>query len=302
MVRRVALVGLLLAVLAAAVPASAAGSPRDQVVISGSVDVPAGRTVGDVVIVDGPVNVAGTVKGDVVAIHGVVRVSGLVHGSITVISKRAILGPRARVDGNLHYGDQKPRIAPGAVVAGKITHDDWNGIARPHFGFLAYFLFWLAISLSTLALGVLVWWLAPRVMEAANEAARRRTGVVVAWAIGIFLGLPILAVLALVTLVGIPLGLGLLLALLPLSAVGYVTTSWIVGRAVLPRRRDWFLVGFAGFGILRLIALVPFLGVVIWFAAGAVGLAALVVAGWRARGADTASGPHPVSAGASPAP
>jgi cytoskeletal protein CcmA (bactofilin family) len=299
MVRRVALVGLLLAVLAA-LPASAAGSPRNQVVISGSLDVPAGRTVGDVVIVDGPVNVAGRVKGDLVAVHGVVRVNGFVDGSITAVSKRVILGPRARVDGNLHYGDEKPRIAPGATITGKVTHDDWSGVARPHFGFLAYFLLWLAISLSTLALGVLVWWLAPRVMEAANEAARRRTGVVVAWAFGIFLGLPILAVLALVTLVGIPLGLGLLLALLPLSAVGYVTTSWIVGRSLLPRRRDWFLVGFAGFGILRLIALVPFLGVVIWFAAGAVGLAALVVAGWRARGADTGSGPQPVPAGASP--
>ena len=42
-----------------------------------------------------------------------------------------------------------------------------------------------------------------------------------------FFGLPLLAILALVTLVGIPLGLGLLAALGLLYAIGYSASAWI---------------------------------------------------------------------------
>ena len=66
------------------------------------------------------------------------------------------------------------------------------------------------------------------------------------------MALPILAVLALVTLVGLPLGIAVLLALLPLGAIAYVTTLWVVGRLVLkpPRGRvASFLVGWAIFRV-----------------------------------------------------
>jgi uncharacterized protein (DUF697 family) len=94
----------------------------------------------------------------------------------------------------------------------------------------------------------------------------------------------VLAIVALVTLVGIPFGIALLLAAIPVLLVAYATAAWIVGRRVLRNRSAslWAAL-FAGWGILRLLALIPIAGELVGLAATVVGLGALAVALWRAR-------------------
>jgi len=108
--------------------------------------------------------------------------------------------------------------------------------------------------------------------------------------------LPVLAILALVTLVGIPFGVALLLAAIPVLLVAYATAAWIVGRRLLRSRSasPWAAL-FAGWGILRVLALIPVAGALVGFAATVVGLGALAVALWRARptGAPAAPAPGP---------
>jgi hypothetical protein len=101
--------------------------------------------------------------------------------------------------------------------------------------------------------------------------------------LAIFILLPILAVLALVTLVGLPLGLGVLLALLPLGAIAYVTTLWVVGRALVKPPRGRVVAFLAGWAIFSALALVPVLGILAWLAATVFGLGVLGLALWRAR-------------------
>ncbi|HEX6422346.1 MAG TPA: hypothetical protein VFZ79_02645, partial [Acidimicrobiales bacterium] len=74
----------------------------------------------------------------------------------------------------------------------------------------------------------------------------------------------------------------LLLALGLIYAIGYVTGAWILGRRVAGGASP-ILAFLAGWGILRLLALVPVLGSLAWIAASVVGLGALAVAGRRAR-------------------
>jgi hypothetical protein len=74
---------------------------------------------------------------------------------------------------------------------------------------------WLAVSSSTLIVGVLLVWLAPAALYAAERAVRERLGATVGWGVAIAIGAPLLAILALVTLVGIPFGVALLLAAIP---------------------------------------------------------------------------------------
>jgi len=94
---------------------------------------------------------------------------------------------------------------------------------------------------------------------------------------------PLLAVLALVTLVGIPFGIALLLAAIPVVLVAYVTSAWMLGRRVLRNRSTsrWVAL-FAGWGILRVLALIPVVGALVGLVATVVGLGALAVALWRA--------------------
>jgi hypothetical protein len=275
---------LLLSLVAGTPSAVAAGSTGDHVVITGGYVVPKGQTAGDVIVIDGPVTIDGRSTGDVVAVSGPIRISGRIDGDVAAVSDRAILAPTARVGGDLRYGDERPVVASGARVTGNITNENWADAANGHaWGWVSRFGWWLAVSVSTLLVGVVLVWLAPGALVAAERAARGRMGAVVAWGIGIAVGVPLLAILALVTVVGIPFGIALLLAALPVLLAAYMTSAWIVGRRVLRDRAATWTALFAGWGILRLLALIPFFGGLVWLAATVVGLGALAVALWRAR-------------------
>jgi hypothetical protein len=267
--------------LTAAAPAQAA-PPKDRIVISGLVDVRPDEQVSDIVIADGPVIVRGRASGDVVAFHGNVLINGRVHGNVVAFSKNAVrLGPRARIGGDLIYRGAKPARAD-AAVAGKVEKVNVEKLSDP-VGFIGVVVVWLATSISTLIFGLLLLLLAPRAADAAYLVAGSGTGPAIGWGFGLLIGLPILAVLALITLVGIPFGIALLLALFAIYALGYTTSAWLLGRRLVgpPGRR--VLAFLAGWGILRVLAIIPVLGGLVWLAATVFGLGVLLVAAWRAR-------------------
>ena len=282
MLRGLAFLTVLVAAVALAAPATAAGA-RDQVVITGSVVVGPRQTVGDVVIVDGPVTILGRVTGDVVVVHGRVRIlGGRVAGDVSDVSDRIVLSRGARVGGDLNYVDERPVVAPGAVVGGETKKFD-AGDTFPLSGFAVLLAVWLAVSVSSLLLGLALLAFAPRAADAADAVRRDAPGPSIGWGALLVFGLPILAVLALVTLIGIPLGAGLLLALVPIYAVGYVTGAWLLGRRILRPATSRFVAFLVGWAILRVVALIPIAGALGWLAATVFGLGALIVAAWRAR-------------------
>ena len=271
-------------VLALVFPGVAAADDREEdtiVAITGGATVAEGETVDGVVVVDGPVRIEGTVDGDVFVGSGDTEISGKVTGDVNVFLEPAVIGSSARIGGDLRYGDEKPEIASGAEVDGEISEENWSDL-RP-VGFFGWAAFWFAVTLSSLALGLLLLLIAPRAADAAYRQAREGPWQSAAMGLAIFILLPILAVLALVTLVGLPLGIGLLLALLPLGAIAYVTTLWVVGRALVKPPRGRVVAFLAGWAIFRAIALIPVLGILASLAATIFGLGVLGRALWRAR-------------------
>jgi hypothetical protein len=160
------------------------------------------------------------------------------------------------------------------------TNPRWD-----RFGWAGRLGFWLAVSVSTLVVGLLLLWLVGRGAARILEAGRTRIGPSIGWGLLLFFGLPILAILALITVVGIPLGLGVLAALGLIYALGYSASAWILGRSILRTPTAWVLAFLLGWAILRVVALIPILGGLVWFAAAAFGLGALLVAVWRSRAA-----------------
>jgi hypothetical protein len=280
---RAAIAALLSASLALLLATGTASAATDHVVITGGGGVPPGQTAGDVIVLDGPVTIAGRATGDVVAVSGPVRVTGRVDGDLIAATDRAFLAPTARVGGDLRYGDERPVLAPGASVGGKVTNENWADAANGG-GFVSAFAWWLAVSVSTLIVGALLVWLAPGALHAAERAVREHLGATVGWGVAIAIGVPLLAILALVTLVGIPFGVALLLAAIPVLLIAYATSAWIVGRRVLRGRSSspWVAL-LAGWAILRVLALIPVVGGLVGLVATVVGLGALTVALWHAR-------------------
>jgi hypothetical protein len=280
---RMTIAVVLSALLVLLLAVGSAARATDRVVITGGAVVPAGQTVGDVVVLDGTVTIAGRATGDVVSVGGPVRVTGRIDGDLIAVSDRAVLGSTARIGGDLRYGDERPVLASGASVAGTVSNENWADAASG-WGWLSALAWWLAVSVSTLIVGVLLVWLAPGALYAAERAVRERVGVTVGWGVAIAIGVPLLAILALVTLVGIPFGVALVLAAVPVLLVAYMASAWVVGRRVLRNRSTsrWAAM-LAGWAILRALALIPAAGALVGLAATVVGLGALAVALWQAR-------------------
>ena len=286
--RPAVLVISIVAVLAAAAPAHAG---NDQVVITGDVVVQRGQTVDDVIVVDGSVRVLGRVTGDLIAVSAPVRLNGPVEGDVVGLAERVVIGAGGRVGGDLSYADKEPVITVPGAVAGKTEKLSFDDYVTPWGVVAAWLALWLAVSISTLLLGLALLWLAPRSLEAALEMARTQTGQAIAIGLAVFFGLPAVAVLLMVTVLGFPLGIALLLALLPIYAIGYTTSAFLLGRAIVRPPTSRFLAFLAGWGILRAVALVPGLGALAWFGATVFGLGALTVALWRSRRGPVATAP-----------
>jgi hypothetical protein len=301
--RALTVLAALAVLLTALLPGSAAARDTgDAVVVTGRVDVQPGERAGTIVVADGNIDVRrGGQAEDVVAAAGDVRVAGRITGDLVTFGGRAFVLSSGVVDGDIRYGDKKPVIEPGATVGGDVEKIDTDlGGAAPFIGALV---FWLAVSVSMLVLGLLLLWIAPRAADAAR-AQMRGGGWGPAAGVGLVLliGLPLLALLAFVTLLGIPLAIALLLALLPLAVLGYVTSAWLLGSALVdsPPRRRW-VAFLAGWAILRVVALIPFFGAIAFLIAAMFGLGALGRALWAARGTGGPAAPAAAGGPESPA-
>ena len=265
MLRALSSLAALLAALALAAPAMAGAAgvegaaDEPVVVIVGDVVVPRGETVEGVVLASGDARIAGDVDGSVVVFSGDLLLSGRVDGDVFVADGTARLLPNAEVTGDVEYGGERPQIALDARVHGDVVEQDFPdlGGAIP---WIAGIVFWLAITLSAWVLGALLLLIAPRAADAIDARSREKIGPLIAIGIAVFLVLPILAFLAAITLLGLPLAVAIGLALLPLWAVAYVVSAYVLGRRILKPPRHRMLSFLVGLGILRLIALVPILG------------------------------------------
>jgi cytoskeletal protein CcmA (bactofilin family) len=227
--RRSIVVGLFLVLtlgLAAPAWAQAAQTTEAFVVLSGRADVPQGQQVGDLVVFHGSATVDGTVDGSVTAFDAPVTISGQVNGDVVVFNGRVELRSGANVTGDV-VSQSNPVVASGATIGGTTkrlqTNTNWEG-----FGWVGRLGWWLAVSVSTLVVGLVLLWLVGRGAGRIFEAGRTRIGPSIGLGLLLFFGLPLLAIIALVTVVGIPLGLGLLAALLLICA------PWLQRRRLDP--------------------------------------------------------------------
>jgi len=268
----------------AAAPAAGAQADEDQgdnvIVLTGRAEVRQDETVDGVFVADGPVVIDGTVKNGVIALNGDVLVRGVVEDEVVAPGGRIVVAESGRLEGDA-VSRHRPVVEGGGTFDGK--WERWNPRAWSRGGAIFTRLaLWLAFTVSTLVLGLLLGLLAPRAPAAVHEAARDALGPVIGWGLLLTIGLPLAALLVMATIVGLPLGLASLLALGLVYGIGYTAGAWVLGRTVAARSRP--VVSFlAGWAILRIVALIPILGGLSWFAAVVVGLGSVAVASYRAR-------------------
>ena len=273
------ILGVLLAAPAWAQSGTDRLNERDQIVLNGQLNVGEGETVDTAVLFHGSASIAGTVTKSLVVFDGATEISGHVHGDVVVFNGAVTVRSTARIDGNL-VTSETPTVEPGATVTGQRQRISTRFNADA-IGVASRVAWWIGYSVSTLVLGLLLLLFAPALDGAIIRAARTRIGASFGFGAAVFFLLPIVALLFLVTVVALPLGLFMLLAIGLLYTVGYVAGAHAIGRLLVKAPTSRFLAFLAGWGILRVLALIPVLGGIAWTLASIFGLGVLWVAGRR---------------------
>ena len=275
-----AMIGVLLIAPGAAAQAEH-GEHEHFVVLTGGARVDEDQSFHDVVVFHGDVQMDGEVHENLIVFHGDVEVSGTVggdvvvfHGALTVRSGASILGDVASTS--------EPVIEDGAEVAGEIRRPT-KDFFTPVEAFAARVALWVGATVSLLILGLLLLALAPRGMDAIAATWATSKGSAALWGVILLFGLPIGAVLVMLTVVGIPFGIGTLLALFLMYSIAYVAASWALGRSIVRAPSSRYLSFLAGFGILRLLGLIPIAGGIISLVVTVFGLGLVGVTVWRSR-------------------
>jgi hypothetical protein len=291
---------MLVPVAMAAEPAADQG--RVVVSVRGDFTLPAGDLADVVVVVDGAATIAGDVR-TLVVIEGSAVLEGAKAETIWAIRSDVELGPGAVVTGDVRTLDSPVHLVGDAAVQGEVSDIQASLFAIGAVLAPAFLLFWLGTGLATIIAGLLLAGLASRQVRMVEQVISREPALAF---LGGLLGLvvfPVAAVLLMVTIVGAPLGLGVLFGLWPLLAyVGYLVAGiwigeWLLTRFQAPQARERpYLAAVIGLVLLQLTGLIPVVGIVSAIAS-LLGFGAVLVVAWRVLTAGR-SGTQPVAASA----
>jgi hypothetical protein len=280
------LLTLTLALLPMVALAQTAGPTGDVVVrYNGPLSIGQGETVPNAWVFDNDATVDGTVRESLGVVNGNATITGRVDGSTTVINGRLNLQPGSHVQ-DVHLINSTLAQVPGATVSGSVQNQ--NGFLSVAARRTASFLFWLATTIAAIIAGLIFAAIGARQLTGANRLMLEQPAGTVIAALIVSFGLPLLALFAFITLIGIPIGLALLFLLGALWFLGYLVSGTLLGVAIVtrvrPRTEPVNLYPAVAVGVLplELIGLIPFIGFLIMALAGFLGSGALALLAWRA--------------------
>ena len=280
---------------------SETGASRDgdlQLRVNGPVRVAAGDTASTVWVIHGDATVDGVVRDGLAVFNGNATIAGRVQGSVVVVNGHLDLLPGARIDQDVVLHRSTMTRAAGVTVAGAIhTRTGFS------FGVAGLWLLWLSFTAVVLVSGLLFAAIAPRLLAETADYFREHPGRSTVGALIAVPSLPTLALLSIVTVIGIPLGLTLLLAVIPaLSFLGYLVAGAALGAALSdlfwPNRgwRGRYGTIAGGLLVLQIIGVVPAIGGLVVVAASQVGAGALIARRWSERKSRAAAAVWPTPA------
>ncbi len=239
------------------------GTVGGDVVVMGGVTriLSTAQIKGDLLFLSGEVDMAGDLRGSLSGRAGIVRINGPVLGSVSLHNVQTFeLGDQARVEGTITYSGTTELVrAPGSVVVGDTTRDVLPEV--PHlnsFGTLSL----LALLFTTLAF-LLLCKVKLQLLMPHTIGAYGRHGLV---GLGTLVLMPIIAILFLVTIIGSPIGVMLLLSYALLLLIGSALNGIFVG-AIFSRYMDgvvtislkWSLLGALACALLLYIPIIGML-------------------------------------------
>ena len=231
----------------------------------GDIAVPAGEQADVVFVANGDADIAGTVN-TLTVIDGNATLRAATVEHVFIISGSLALEDGSTVLGDVRSIESTVTQAEGTEIAGDVKGVDAELIALGAFLGPALLLFAIGLLLASLVAGLLLVAVGTRQVRAAEQVIAAEPLKVFGTGLFAAIRIPILAIVAIVTIVGAPLGLGVLLGALPLLAfVGFLVGGIFLGEELLGTRKEPaaarpYRGALLGIVLLQVIGLVPFVG------------------------------------------
>jgi cytoskeletal protein CcmA (bactofilin family) len=242
----------------------------DLALAGGTVKVIDGATVaGDMLVAGGTVIIDGDVKGDIRLTGGNVTINGAVGGSILNYAEHLILGATAVVTGNLtNYVATEAVLETGAVVKGTVSNDvvvtprDFRSMIAAA-GTMNFLMFLFA--------GLICYWLFKNRSKQFTAHALAHFWKELLRGLILLVAVLILAIALLISVVGFPFGIVLLLTYVIIAVLARVFAGIMLGgwiNKVIFKKPDQVLTWQTVIGgnvVLLLLSFVPVIGGIISF-------------------------------------
>ncbi len=237
---------------------------------------PSSRIVGDALVAAADCTIAGDVARDALLASSEVRVTGRIHGRSRMFVERLWLAESAQVGALKYYSPTVAAIAPGAQVT-SLERQATRERPRNAFGFG-----WWAAAAAAFVTGACLLRIGGAIARRPADSLRSRPGASVGYGALCLFALPIAAIIAMVTVVGIPLGILALGLLIAGSYLAYLVTAYTAGEWTLTRVSKGsspspYAAMAVGVLLFALAGRIPGLGGLIGFAAVLFGLGAIWV-------------------------
>lgn len=160
---------------------------------------------------------------------------GTTAGDISIAAARVVLGPNARIGGTLNVWSADPaEIDPRAVVTGRVVQN-FGGAANAIDALLGYvgMILRIAFDVTLVAAALAVAAFAPGFLGACAGTISARPVAALLWGVGLAFFVPLAALFAAITLVGLPFAGTLVLALGLALALGYIVAAGWLGALAL---------------------------------------------------------------------
>jgi hypothetical protein len=243
-----------------------------SVSVSGDQHVPAGKTHrGDLVTIMGDARVDGEVTGQVVVVLGRLEMNGTARGQVVSVLSDTVIGPEARIGGDLVNVGWLMKREQGSQVGGEVISvsfmqfvpflDHGQGWTR----LLWLFFIWKLIKLAGLFLMLLlVSALVPRRVAQIATAFPEKWGWALLTGLLAYAGMVVACVILACTLIGIPLAIALGFAVKVIKWLGLASILFLIGqtmgRNLFGRDLSHLACVMGGFVVYAVLSLIPFFG------------------------------------------
>ena len=213
-----------------------------------------GKVGGGITMFGGTLAIDGHLNRDILFFGEEINVNGSVGGGIREKGNMLIVGPNARVDGPVKFEGNKPaEIAPGAKLASPVEFKQME--RKRDYRESNYYVWRVIWTAAFILFGMVLFLLAPGFARETISSAERY-GAPIGLGILVFFGVPLAAIIACITVVGLPLGVLTLAFWMLMLCCAEIVVGAVIGNLILGRATDtWGMIGrmALGFVIVRIV-------------------------------------------------